>query len=522
MFRKTHSIDSWRWLVSRTILLLAATITTLAQGEEVESVVEVPISQLTQIQSELQYLRHKEVERTSRENTLHQLASFRTSQCDVGCDPVGCDGSCENGCNGACDGGCENACDACDACRMSGCDTFGGLCGCLCHGCVRPICPAPCIDCPRVTTLNPYFNIRLFGALKLDMLMNSARAVSPGVPFFLTPSSPFGFNDDTVSFHARQSTLGAAFTGPEFGGFQSGGQVIAMLFNDSVIQDTYGFLPLQAFGELKNDRWRFAAGLQFDVFAPGIPTVLPFSALAASGNVGNSFRGQLRLERYFVMANDVQWTAQMALSEPISTTVDPTFRLLEDNGWPNIEGRLALGLGDRSGPLGLRPFELGVSGLVGELRNTDVGAGRRVVTDVWGGAIDLRWAVAPGFGVLGEVFTGKAIGTYNGGILQNVNSVTLDGIRTSGGFVEGYAYLTPRLHTHLGYGIDDPRNEDVPDAAASFGRTKNQTYYTNFLWDVNQTFRVGFEIAYRDTEYKSPALLDNQGVGFHTQLQWSY
>ncbi len=54
--------------------------------------------------------------------------------------------------------------------------------------------------------------------------------------------------------------------------------------------------------------WRFAAGLQFDVFSPGIPTVLPFSALAASGNAGNSFRGQLRLERFLYPSNDSQWT----------------------------------------------------------------------------------------------------------------------------------------------------------------------------------------------------------------------
>ena len=125
-----------------------------------------------------------------------------------------------------------------------------------------------------------------------------ARTISPGTPFFLT-SAPVVDNDQNiVSIHARQSTLAAAFTGPQFGGFQSGGTFITMFFNDSVIADQYGILPLQAFGELRNEDWRFAAGLQFDVFSPGIPTVLPFSALGASGNAGNSFRGQLRLERF--------------------------------------------------------------------------------------------------------------------------------------------------------------------------------------------------------------------------------
>ena len=49
---------------------------------------------------------------------------------------------------------------------------------------------------------------------------------------------------------------------------------MAMLFNDAVLNDQYGFLPLQAFGELRNTNWRISAGLQFDVFAPKTPTVL--------------------------------------------------------------------------------------------------------------------------------------------------------------------------------------------------------------------------------------------------------
>ncbi|MEZ6071563.1 MAG: hypothetical protein R3C10_15185 [Pirellulales bacterium] len=362
----------------------------------------------------------------------------------------------------------------------------------------------------------------MFGAVKLDMLFNGARPVSPGTPFFLTPDSLTGLNQNTFDIHARQSTVAAALTGPQIGNFQSGGLIAAMFFNDSVIEDRYGFLPLQAWGELKNDDWRLAGGLQFDVFNPGLPTVLPFSALAATGNAGNAFRGQLRLERFIHVAEDAQWTIQTALSEPITTTIDPTFNLSEDNGWPNVEGRLALGLGEIEG-VGLtakRPFEVGVSGVVGQIRTTPAPPDDRVVANVWGLGTDLRWKINDFFGVMGELYTGQTLGTYNGGILQNINADTLEGVRTSGGWMEIFVFWTPCVHNHVGYGIDDPLDADIPVSAAAFGRVRNDVIYANLLWDVSQAFRVGFEVTWRETHYKS--LPDNEGAGFHTQLQWAF
>ena len=406
-----------------------------------------------------------------------------------------------------CDGiGCVNSGSAEGTCDCNGC--------CGCYPCQCPLPQAPCIDCPRVSTLNPYFNVNVFGALKLDMLFNTARPLAPGTPFF-APDSLTGLDQTTFDLHARQSTIGAAFTGPQIGGFQSGGLVMAMFYNAAVIVDQYGFLPLQAYGELRNQDWRFAAGLQFDIFAPGLPTVLPFSALAAAGNAGNSFRGQVRLERFLNPADDIQWTIQLGISEPITSTIDPAFGLLEDNGWPNVEGRIAFALGPVGGA-GLnarRPFEVGISGLVGQIRSTLPPIGR-VVSDVWGLSSDFRWRINDVFGVMGELYTGQTLGTYNAGVLQNINSTTLQSIRTSGGWGEVYVYLTPCLHNHTGYAIDDPINRHVFTPAGGFDRTLNTAFYNTLLWDINQTFRVGFEFTRRETNYSDVEVPDNEGQDF--------
>ena len=300
-----------------------------------------------------------------------------------------------------------------------------------------------------------------------------------------------------------------------------------MFFDASVLADQNGFLLQQSYGELFNDHWRFAAGLQFDVFAPGLPTVLPFSYLGGSGSPGNCIRGQIRVEHFADVGSASQLTLQGALSQPLNTAVTPDIILDEDNGSPNVEGRIGFGLG-KPVPIGLltqRPVEVGVSGLVGELRRTAVPPDppRRVVSDVWGAAVDFRVNVAGSFGFRGEVYTGQALGNYNGAILQSLDAVTWNAIRTTGGFVEGFFYLTPMLRIDAGYGIDDPNDDDMTAVPNSlFGRTFNSTLYGNMLWNLDKTFRIAFEGTYRKTDYKEPTNLPNEGFGFHTQFAWTF
>ena len=112
---------------------------------------------------------------------------------------------------------------------------------------------------------------------------------------------------------------------------------------------------------------------------------------------------------------------------------------------------------------------------------------------------------------------GQALGTYGGGILQSVNAVTKTGVRDSGGWVEVYFYLCPeKLHTHIGYGIDDPLDRDLAPGQP----VRNETYFANLIWDVTKHFRVAGEVTYRKTAYT--VVPNNDGVGFQTQVQWKF
>ena len=186
------------------------------------------------------------------------------------------------------------------------------------------------------STSEANFKVSIFGAAKLDVMYNTARPQGPGLPAFLVPRFAGGFSQHTIAMNARNSMVGLLFTVPDIGKFHSGGRISAVFFdNTNVFADNNGFLLTQAYGELFNDDWRFRAGLQLDVLAPLVPTVLPFSVDGAP--VGNTIKGQIRVERFLKLGSESQLTLQAALSEPINSIKTPDISLDEDNGWPNVE-----------------------------------------------------------------------------------------------------------------------------------------------------------------------------------------
>jgi hypothetical protein len=241
------------------------------------------------------------------------------------------------------------------------------------------------------------------------------------------------------------------------------------------VADDYGVLVYSAFGELRNENWRIAAGLQQDVFNPVSPTVLYLTNLYASGNTG-SYRGQFRVERFIQNPSGLNVTAQFALSDPLSFLVtDDIGRVTEDNGWPNIEGRIEFGIGDSRSIRGVptRPIRLGVSGVVGQIRSVSTILGPpaelppRSIIDVWGVGADVRYAIGERMGFVSEFFLGQGLGDYNGGILQSSNTITLEAVRTMGGFGELYYYLDPTVWFGVEAAGIEPASRDISMKAST-------------------------------------------------------
>ena len=372
--------------------------------------------------------------------------------------------------------------------------------------------------------------LKASGTLSILTVNGTQRSYVPWSPLFLLPPSPFGLDTSTFEMHARQSNFQLLYDGPKIEGWKTGALAKLYMSNSSLTSDTYGVLPIVAFGEMKNDDWRFAIGLQPDLFAPRDPGVIPMTLMGGAGNAG-TFRGQIRLERSWTPSENFQTTLQAALSDPISTVLlDATRRTTEGNGWPNLEIRGVLGLGAKeelAGGRTERPIELGIAGLVGQIRNTqnvfdldDINPNIpvRSVINVDGLSVDGKINLTANTGLIGEGYVGQGLGNYAGNIFQTYNPETYAVIRGRGGFLELFHYWNERLQVHVGYGVEGPLRQDLP--AVGTGILKNSAYFASMFCDITKFLQYSFQVDYRHTDYVT--LNDNRGFVFYNQFVMRY
>lgn len=339
---------------------------------------------------------------------------------------------------------------------------------------------------------------------------NSRYMFNPGQPLVVSPKDP----DVSYDLSAQQSTVTAVFRGPRWGPWTPGAFALFTL-QDNILAEGYSFTPVAFYGEASDGLWRIAAGQNFDIFAPRDPDTLPSGKLATSGNPG-AYRPQLRVERRIPLHAGAEALVQVGMSSPITTALPKNVdlarldavELVEDNGWPNVEGRLNLGFGlpqERAGGRERRPVELGVSGVIGQLRVLDnvratdllTLVADRSVVDVWGAAFDGQVSLGRSFGLSGEAYHGQGLGQYMAGILQTYNRRTNAAIPTTGGWGQLHAYLGENVRLAAGFGVDQAIKP------GRFGLLLNETAFANVIWDVSQSLQLGLEGNYKLTTYDS-------------------
>ncbi|MCE5303144.1 MAG: hypothetical protein LLF97_08560 [Planctomycetaceae bacterium] len=357
------------------------------------------------------------------------------------------------------------------------------------------------------------FSITPYGILWGNSVYATQRT-SPGSYTLFAQSGSTGQESEFL-VDGRNTRLGLDVLGPQIAWLddaQTGGKVEIDFQNNSLNvlsgENKSSVLLRHAYLETKSDECRLLAGQTWDVISPLNPGMLLYSVGWCGGNIGYR-RAQLRGERYWSCSDASLLTAQFCMASQAFvdniTTKTPAGTLSgEPSNWPILEGRTAWTIGDR-GPDGL-PITVGVSGHIGQQGfNYTYVDGGKTVTDsdnrcrTWSGNLDIRIPITHRLGLQGEFYVGENLGTFLGGIGQGVDPIGLNPIRDAGGWFEVWYDWTPTLHSHVGYSVDDPNDHDIHYYA---GKTYNQFYYGNMIFDVTKNFQVGLEVSSWRTLYR--------------------
>lgn len=343
-----------------------------------------------------------------------------------------------------------------------------------------------------------------YGALWADVNYATERT-SPGA-FTLFVLSEQEQGEDAFMVDARRTRLGLNIFGPDMHDpleGKTGGRLEVDFHGNFLTENRAAVLLRHAYWEITNDDFRFLVGQTSDVISPLIPGTLNYGFGYLGGNIGFR-RAQVRAERYVNLSSAVQLTLQGSLNQDIVTDflTEPGIRR-EAANWPVLQGRTALALRLRGADHD--PLTLGVSGHIGETGFDFLANGPPPLNlppeddarlRTWSFNVDLRVPLTERCGWQGEYFTGANLSAFGGGIGQGVCPCLRRPIRSTGGWMEIWYDWTNTVHTHAGFGVDDPNNSD-----SLLGRTRNQFIFTNVLLNVTDNLSTGLEVTYWETLY---------------------
>jgi hypothetical protein len=349
------------------------------------------------------------------------------------------------------------------------------------------------------------FQVTPYGALWADMIYQTRRTTPGHFTLYVPSREVQGENASYVDM--RRTRLGLDVAGPRIGAFAgalSKGRV-EIDFQGAFITENQPKARLRhAYWEVGDEDFRLLVGQTWDVISPLNPGMLNFSVGWMGGNIGFR-RAQVRTERYWHPADRVKLSLQASVNESVSTdfvALETDVRR-EATGWPTVEGRTAISWDHGTGTS--KQAEIGFSGHIGETGFDFLATGPPPLNlppaddarfRTWSFNIDGRLPNTHRFGVQGEFFTGANLSTFLGGIGQGVCPCIRVPIRSTGGWADFWFDWSDRLHSHVGYGVDDPNDKD-----SLLGRTYNQFLFANITYDVTEKLLTGFEVTSWKTLY---------------------
>jgi hypothetical protein len=352
--------------------------------------------------------------------------------------------------------------------------------------------------------------IRFYGFARLDMIYSDSRQNNSQLPAFVRSEDPtapaaIGTPADSHIFtmHPRLTRFGADFIGPNverLGNAKVTGKLEIDFYNLPSSESRNAPRMRHAWLKLAWDDFSVLAGQTADVIAPLFPVVNPDFVMWAAGNLGDR-RPQLRPEWIpkigegrLILQGEVGLTGADD-AQDLDPAAAGGFRDGEASGMPTLQGRVAY-----RHPLWEKKanVEVGIWGHFAR-ENTDTPQGASGRQGFTSEAVGFDMTVPLYKDVLwakGELWKGKNLTDVRGGILQGINTVTGQEVRSQGGWFELGAKPAKWFSVHGGFSFDDPRDADL----AAGARAKNEIWYLAFR-GMFDPIEIGFDYLNWTTKY---------------------
>ncbi|GAB4305820.1 MAG: hypothetical protein Kow0090_21260 [Myxococcota bacterium] len=372
--------------------------------------------------------------------------------------------------------------------------------------------------------LDSTMKLKLYGFIKFDGYWNNSAVYNADSPLWVKSEAEGKENKNSIGFQGRATRIGLSLDVPELAGSKTGaGGVLETDFYGNFpyssvstgqpqlrLRLAYLHLDWRYLSLIAGNAWMFASPLN--------PKTLNFLIFAGMGNLWVRLP-IFGLKTRFPLGNAANLYLDAGVAKPIAgdgprNTEYDSGGAGEFGGMPMLQGRLALGSkiwGEKESSLGFSAsyhkenhlYNNEAPVVPAQAYNED-----DYKLDAYFFSGELSLNLGGHFALEGEIFSGKNLDSFYGGILQGVSADGLTGIRTSGGWVNGVVYPTKELALVLGYGADKPDTADLDPKM----RERNSTWFFNVQYTFYKHFQTGLEFQSIQTEYKPDIQTSEDGT----------
>jgi len=360
-------------------------------------------------------------------------------------------------------------------------------------------------------------DIQLYGYLKLDAAYDSSRIMNGNYAQWVERENN-NKDDDQFNMTANETRLGMLINGPDNGEMKTSGRVEVDFYGSAPAENKAQLMMRHAYIKLDwpEDRFNIIAGQTSDVISPLFPSTVNYSVGWWTGNIGYR-RPQIRLTKELGFETGGFLKLEGALTRTIGRDSFTETDSGEDAGFPTLQGRASITL-----PMfGPKDATIGLSGHWGKEEYDILYTGQNKEFTTWSLNLDYTQPICSKVEIKAELFTGKNLNAYLGGIGQGVITDTTmpnhyEEIGSKGGWIAAGLGPWGNKRFNVGVAMDDVDRGDVNEG----DRTLNRSVFGNVYCALNKQTDVAFELSHWRTDYRGSG--DGDSVRVQTALIYKF